>query len=245
MTDRVDGCRYGFSPLPVIPELYIDLDLQVLTATDDTERWAAVIAGTREVLDRLDHLAAADTICTTSITLIQELTKIVEWFEQHGAVELAVWLHDVIDVLVAHQRLQANAVIQIRRATGHDETVAAILDAAASLRAAAAEIVVHRFGDYPPIDAALLEHNVKMAAAAMFRAETHRYSLRKPLDGIGGAAGSPEFNPYVAALYDLELATHRRLYRLFYILLDTYLGFRLEGNNLFETPDEVDARPFE
>lgn len=53
MTNCVDGGRHSFYPFQVIPELYADLDLQLLTATDDATRWAALIAGTREVLYRL------------------------------------------------------------------------------------------------------------------------------------------------------------------------------------------------
>jgi hypothetical protein len=244
MTDRADDDRYSFYPFQVIPELYADLDLQLLTATDDTTRWAALIAGTREVLDRLDHLAAPNIICATGTTIIQKLAECVQQFDRHGATELAGWLQDVIDVLTAHQTLQENSAIQIRQASGHGETVAAILDAAASLRVAAEAIAVRRFPDYPSVVVTQLAHNVMGAAAGTFGVENHRNPLRKQLDGVGGAAGSPEFNPYVAALYELELNTHRRLYRLFYNLLDTHLGIRLSDDELFATPDDVDVRPF-
>lgn len=243
MTDYVDDDRYSFYPFQVIPELYADLDLQLLTASDDATCWAALIAGTREVLDRLDHLATPNIICATGTTVVQGLAKCVQQFETHGAAELATWLQDVIDELTAHQRLQEDSAIHIRHASGHDETVTAILAAAASLRAAAKSISVHRFSDYPAAVATKLDHNVMAAAAAVFGVENHRNPLRKQLDGIGGAAGSPEFNPYVAALYELELNTHRRLYRLFYDLLDTHLGIRLRDDELFDTPDDVDVRP--
>ncbi|HET6736886.1 hypothetical protein, partial [Mycobacterium sp.] len=117
-------------------------------------------------------------------------------------------------------------------------------DAAASLRIAAEAISARRFRDYPSVGAAQLDHAVMAAAAGTFGVENQRNPLRKQLDGVGGAAGSPEFNPYVAALYELELNTHRRLYRLFYNLLDTHLGLRLRGDELFDTPDDVDVRPF-
>jgi hypothetical protein len=244
MTDCVDGDRYSFYPFQVIPELYADLDLQLLTAADDTTRWAALIAGTLEVLDRLDHLAAPNIICATGTTVIQRLAECVQQFERHEAAELARWLQDVIDVLTAHLTLQESSSIHIRQASGHDEAVAAILDAAASTRVAAKAIAVHRFRDYPPVDATQRNHAVMAAAAGTFGVENHRNPLRKQLDGVGGAAGSPEFNPYVAALYQLELNTHRRLYRLFYNLLDQHLGLRLHGDELFDTPDDVDVRPF-
>jgi hypothetical protein len=67
--------------------------------------------------------------------------------------------------------------------------------------------------------------------------------LRVQHDGVGGAAGSPEFNSYVAGLYHLELATHRRRYRLFYRLAE-YVGMDLSDDprGLFDTPDSVDRR---
>ena len=39
------------------PEFYAELDVQLLTAVDDTARWEALIAGTREVIDRPGRLA--------------------------------------------------------------------------------------------------------------------------------------------------------------------------------------------
>ena len=244
MTDCVDDDRYSFYPFQVISELYADLDLQLLSATDDTARWAALIAGTREVLDRLDHLAAPNIICATGTTVIHSLAKCVKQFERHGAAELSRWLQDVVEVLTAHQKLQEDSATRIRQATGHEETVAAIQDTAVSLRVAAEAIGVHRFRDYPSVDPTQLDHAVMGAAAGTFGVENHRNPLSKQLDGVGGAAGSPEFNPYVAALYQLELNTHRRLYRLFYNLLDVHLGIGLHGDELFDTPDVVDVRPF-
>jgi hypothetical protein len=52
-------------------------------------------------------------------------------------------------------------------------------------------------------------------------------------------AGSAEFNPYVAALAALELATHRRFYRLFYRLAQA-VGIDTSDETIFRDPDLVD-----
>jgi hypothetical protein len=73
--------------------------------------------------------------------------------------------------------------------------------------------------------------------------ENHRYPLCRQLGRAGGAAGSAEFNPYVAGLYELELATHRCMYRFAYNLL-VHVGFDLADETAWRTPDQVDRLPF-
>uniref|UniRef100_UPI001E2FDD87 hypothetical protein n=1 Tax=Mycobacterium hubeiense TaxID=1867256 RepID=UPI001E2FDD87 len=86
------------------------------------------------------------------------------------------------------------------------------------------------------------DYQVMGIAGMCLAAETHRNPLRVDLDGAGGVAASPEFNSYVDGLYRLELATHRRLYRLFYGLC-AHVGFDLSKDpHLFHSPDDVDRR---
>jgi hypothetical protein len=132
----------------------------------------------------------------------------------------------------------------IRDAGTDADAAKAIAEAVVSLRAAAEAIAIHPFAPYPPRKPSAPPDYSLMARAGMcLAAETHRVPLRRYLDGVGGTAGSPEFNPYVAALFHLELATHRRMYRLFYYLC-FHVGFDLNStsHSLFESPDVVDTK---
>ena len=82
-------------------------------------------------------------------------------------------------------------------------------------------------------------------ALAALGAEIRRNPLRKQVNGAGGIAGSREFNPYVAALHQLELITHRRMYRLLYRFCE-HVGITLQDpdHDLFAHPDKVDRQPF-
>jgi hypothetical protein len=99
------------------------------------------------------------------------------------------------------------------------------------------------FGTLPTCRPVRLDYRLMGYAGTCLGIEIRRNPLRMQLDGTGGAAGSPDFNPYVAGLYHLELATHRRLYRLFYLLAD-HVGMDLsdDPHGLFDTPDNVDRR---
>jgi len=80
-----------------------------------------------------------------------------------------------------------------------------------------------------------------VAAGSCLADENHRPALRSDLAGAGGAAGSAEFNPYVDGLLQLELATHRRLYRLFYDLC-RHVGFDVSEEPDLPNPDDVDEQ---
>ena len=245
MFEDVDEDCFAFAPMQVIPELYVDLDIQLLTAPDDDARWSALIAGTREVLDRFDHIAEPKIICATGEFVTEQLAQCVRGFRDCGLPSFADWLQDVVDVLTAHQLLQTRCAETIRRAEINADAITAIIEAAHALDAAAEQVAVHQFGAFPTYRAATPNYQLMGYAGTCLSIETRRNPLRLQLDGAGGAAGSPEFNPYVAGLYDLERAVHRRVYRLFYRLAE-HVGIDLgdDPHRLFETPDDVDRREF-
>jgi hypothetical protein len=242
MFEEIDESRYAFAPMQVLPELYVDLDMQLLTARDDRQRWSALIAGTREVLDRFDHIKAPKIICATGEFVIEQLDQCVVEFRNCGAGSFADWLQDVVDILAAHQQLQAQCAKRIRRPGTDADTIMAVVEAADSLAAAAEYMAIHGFRAFPANPQARPDYRLMGHAGACLAIEIRRNPLRVQLGGVGGAAGSPEFNPYVASLYRLELVTHRRLYRLFYALAE-HVGMDLiNPHGLFDAPDVIDRR---
>lgn len=237
--------RLVWGPITLPPEFYADLDLQLLTATDEHQRWEVLIAGTAEVLNRFDHLADPKVLCATEVDLIAGFAESRRQLHAHGAYQLAGAISEAIGVLNANQALQERCISYIREGlgSGHQEAVAAINSAASSLHAAAEYLRAKRFRPLPPYSTAQPDYGVMTAALWPLGAENHRNPLRKQLDGAGGAAGSPQYNPYVAGLYELELATHRRLYRFAYELA-VYVGIDLSDQKLWKTPDQVDQEPF-
>ena len=56
-----------------------------------------------------------------------------------------------------------------------------------------------------------------------------------------GMAGSPEHNPYVAALYELQLVTHRRVYRMLYEFCEHVgIDFSPYPSWIWKRPEQVD-----
>lgn len=231
-----------YPPTPVLAEWYLDLDLQLLVAADEEERWAAVVAGTREVLDRFDHLASPQVrVLTGPQAVVVRLRKNAEKFIVAGRPDMAAWLQQVIDMLEAHADLENRCAEQIRNAESPTEAASAIGEAAASLRMAAHHMAKHRFPNFPPYRSDRPDFALIAAAGSCLADENHRTSLRVDLAGAGGAAGSAEFNPYVDGLLQLELATHRRLYRLFYDLC-RHVGFDVAAESGLASPDDVDEQ---
>lgn len=237
-----DDPRVCYPPLPVPAEWYLDLDLQLINAADDSERWAAVVAGTREVLDRLDHLASPRVRELTGPQAVAvRLRKNALTFEAAGQPDMAAWLHAVVDVLDAYAVLQDQCAEHIRRAETSDAAAVAIGEAATSLKAAAHHMDTYRFPNFPPYRSDRPDYGLMVAAGSCLADENHRPALRSDLAGAGGAAGSAEFNPYVDGLLQLELATHRRLYRLFYDLC-RHVGFDVSEEPDLPNPDDVDEQ---
>lgn len=232
-------------PLPVLPEMYADLDMQLLTAHNEQQLAAAVVAGTREVLDRLAHIGSPSTLASVGPdAVVRQLRSCVAELLAEGNDDYATWLQSVVDVLEAHLRLQVECAEEILNAGTYADTAQAITESVSSLQAAADAVAAYPFAPYPPRRRAdPPDYQLMIRAGTCLAAETHRVPLRTHLDGVGGAAGSPEFNPYVAALLNLELTTHRRLYRLFYELC-FHVGFDLNStsHSLFDSPDMVDTK---
>jgi hypothetical protein len=173
--------------------------------------------------------------------VIDQLGRCVQGFQDCGAAVFAEWLQGVVDVLTAHQQLQGQCGERIRRAGTDADTITAVVEAADSLNVAAEFMAIQDFGAFPANPHARPDYQLTGYAGTCLGIEIRRNPLRVQLDGVGGAAGSPEFNPYVAGLYHLELATHRRLYRLFYLLAE-HVGMDLsdDPHGLFDTPDVID-----
>lgn len=187
---------FHYPPTPVLPEMYMDLDLQLFTACDDAARWAAVVAGTREVLDQFDHLASPKIRTATGPeVVISKLGQCVREFETHGAPDMASWLQTVIDVLALHLELQQRCADDIRRATSTDDAIAAITEAAALLTAAAETMATYPFEGFPPYRSTRPDYQLMGNTGTCLPAETHRVPLRKHLDGVGGVAARPNSTP--------------------------------------------------
>lgn len=84
------------------------------------------------------------------------------------------------------------------------------------MTAAADHMATYRFPAFPPYHSDRPDYGLMVAAGSCLAEENHRTPLRDNLVGVGGAAGSAELNPYVHGLFELELATPRRMYRLLY-----------------------------
>ncbi|WP_142386967.1 hypothetical protein, partial [Mycobacterium hubeiense] len=154
--DDEDDPRICYPPTPVLPEMYADLDLQLFTACDDAARWAAVVAGTRELLDRFDHLRSPKVRMSTGPEIVvSRLRTCVNDFETCGVVAISRWLQAVVDVLQAHLHLQQQCADDIRRAVSVDEAISAITEAGASLTAAAENMATYPFADFPPFHSRL------------------------------------------------------------------------------------------
>lgn len=247
MTGYLDNPdRFAYPPLPVFHELYTELDLLLLTAEDDAQRWPAIIAGTAEVLDRLDHVVDAKVNCRNGIDVVKELLNCRRTLDHYGHAALGSALCQPISLLTDHELLHQDCATRIRAAfdSGHHHgVVTAVTTAAALLRAAAQDMRGHSFAPFPPYSAAQPDHRLMGIALGPLDAENRRNPLRKQLDGAGGMAGCPEHNPYVAALYELELSSHRRIYRWLYQLCE-HVGIDFSQHRIYKTPDQVDEEQF-
>jgi hypothetical protein len=189
-------------PSVVIPsEYYADLDLLLLTAADDRQRWEALIAGTREMIDRPGRLAEVGFLrpgqqdVLTGARIVDCFVDCARLLDEHQIPQLAEWLRELIGVLSAQQRLQHDCTEQICTALqsdNHKQALAAISDGAALLHAAATDTRSHLFSHFPPYSTAEPNYPVLLVTLAALGAEMRRNPLRKQINGAGGMAGSPE-----------------------------------------------------
>jgi hypothetical protein len=235
-----------WDPVSVSPESYADLDLMLVFAPDERQRWQALVAGTIEVLNRFDHLTQWRANCPTAADVSEAFSRAADRMAGYGRLASAVRLAaDVLDHQEECRRRDA-AAIRAALPRGHDATVTAIETATSHLRWTAERMREHDFGQLPPFASVTPDHELMRAALAVLNAENARNPLRAQLAGAGGAAGYRLYNPYVAGLYELELVTHRRMYRFAYELVihvAGHTGIDLSGETLY-TPDHIDQRPF-
>lgn len=228
-----------YSPTPALPEIFLDLDLMLITAADEKALESALMAGTSEVLCRFEHLADKQVFCASSSTVIADISTAARRLDELNASALALWLRgEILEVLTAHYKLQ-QLCIELSRT----DTAAAVSEVAALLDAAARNMAARQFAEFPKTPCGGWGFDVQLAVLSAMSAEFRRNSLRNQLDGAGGAAGSPEFNPFVRGMCELELVTHRRSYRLLYSLAE-HVGVDLRDDELFQSPEIVESQTF-
>ncbi|ORV83453.1 hypothetical protein [Mycolicibacterium iranicum] len=238
MTAAAEDDNLVYSPTPLLPEIFLDLDLMLLTAVDDDAYRSAIAAGTREVISRFEHLADPRVFCASAKSVVAEVAAAINRLTDMGDNRVAQWLTtEVLDLLVAQEQLHERCIDTLRAAGDID--ICLISEVVSSIEATAANVRDRRFAPLPECCGNGWDYNVKLAVLAAMSAEMRRNPLRKQLDGAGGAAGSAEFNPYVRAMFELELVTHRRLYRILYSLAE-HVGVDLRGDELFQAPEVVE-----
>ncbi|MCZ0728938.1 hypothetical protein [Mycolicibacterium iranicum] len=240
MTAAAEDDNLVYSPTPLLPEIFLDLDLMLLTAVDDDAHRSAIVAGTREVISRFEHLADPRVFCASAKFVVAEVSAAIQRLNEVDEKRIAQWLTtEVLELLVSQQELHERCIHDLRVAG--DVDICHILEIASSIEAAAAYVRDRCFAPLPECCGNGWDYNVKLAVLAAMSAELRRNPIRKQLDGAGGAAGSAEFNPYVRAMFELELVTHRRLYRILYSLAE-HVGVDLRGDELFQAPEVVEGQ---
>lgn len=252
LVDPITAGVRSANPFPVFPELFLELDLMLLGALhagDEGARSLALAAADIEVLWRLGHLTEPWVTCKGAPFTMDALEQLVPRFDQAGEPQIGQWLRDVLatwahtwhDVLTA----ALMAVAQASTSGRASDTVTAAADAAGILRRSAGAFTTREFAPIPPRRTEGLNTDLLFAAMDVFRIHWERVPLRVLLDGSGGLAAESEHNPFTAALFDFDAATYRRLYRLFYELIEHAGYFDDEANRCGHlTPDEVDRRAY-
>jgi hypothetical protein len=100
-----------WDPVSVSPESYADLDLMLVFAPDEGQRWQALVAGTIEVLNRFDHLTQWRASCPTAADVSEAFSgaadRMAGYCQLASAVRLAA---EVLDQQEEHRRRDAAAM---------------------------------------------------------------------------------------------------------------------------------------
>jgi len=252
VVDPIAAGVWSASPFPVFPELFVDLDLMLLgalAAGDEEARVVALATADVEFLWRLGHLNEPWVRCKDAAFTVNALERLVPRFEQAGEPQLGRWLLAVLTAWAQtwHDTFNASlmSVAQASTSGRACETVRAAVGAAEILRRSAAAFTAREFVSIPPRCTEGLRAELLFVAMDVFHTHVQRVPLRVLLDGAGGLAAAPEHNPLTAAVFDFDTAVYRRLYRVFYELIEHVGYFDDESNRDGHlTPEEVDRRVY-
>ncbi|MFL0286484.1 hypothetical protein ACJH6H_14585 [Mycobacterium sp. SMC-21] len=246
MSDHSDGWeRTAVRPFEVFPELYRHMDIQLLSAIakgDDASRAAAIGAGSREVVERIAHLREPWVLNIDADATIESIDRHALKLFERGAPEIGEWVQRILGHW-RRQRSWFNVTVDEVAAADNEDLSRVTVASAECIRRAAFAFLDVDFGPIPPLSNDPF-YGVLLAAGEIFTTHRDQVPLRVQLDCVGGLAATPEHNPWVAALIDQELVIYRRLYRVFFQLLEQAGMFddREDDREFFYTPDEVDRQ---
>lgn len=248
MNDSGDAWeRTAVRPFEVFPELYQHMDTQLLSAIasgDDASRAAAIGAGSREVVERIAHLREPWVLNIDADATIESIDRHAVKLFERGAPEIGEWVQRILGHW-RRQRSWFNLTVDVVARAGDDDLNRVIIASADCIRRATFAFLDIDFGADPPMPDDP-SYGLLLAVGEIFTTHRDQNPLRMQLDSVGGLAAAPEHNPWVAALIDQELVIYRRLYRVFFQLLEHAGMFdddrEDDDREFFYTPDEVDRQ---
>ncbi|MFL0292242.1 hypothetical protein ACJH6J_14450 [Mycobacterium sp. SMC-18] len=246
MSDHSDGWeRTAVRPFEVFPELYRHMDIQLLSAIakgDDASRAAAIGAGSREVVERIARLHEPWVLNIDADSTIESIDRHALKLFERGAPEIGEWVQRILGHW-RRQRSWFNVTVDVVAAADNKDLSRVTIASADCIRRATFAFLDVDFGPIPPLSNDPF-YGVLLAAGEIFTTHRDQIPLRVQFDCVGGLAATPEHNPWVAALIDQELVIYRRLYRVFFQLLEQAGMFddRDDDREFFYTPDEVDRQ---
>ncbi|MFL0240827.1 hypothetical protein [Mycobacterium sp. SMC-17] len=246
MNDHSEGWeRTAVRPFEVFPELYQHMDTQLLSAIasdDDVSRAAAVGAASREVVGRIAHLREPWVLNVEADSTIESIDRHALKLFERGAPEIGEWVQRILGHW-RRQRSWFNVTVDVVAAADNKDLSRVTIASADCIRRATFAFLDVDFGPIPPLSNDPF-YGVLLAAGEIFTTHRDQIPLRVQFDCVGGLAATPEHNPWVAALIDQELVIYRRLYRVFFQLLEQAGMFddRDDDREFFYTPDEVDRQ---
>ncbi|MDX1877384.1 hypothetical protein SBE55_06090 [Mycolicibacterium sp. 141076] len=246
MSDHSDGWeRTAVRPFEVFPELYRHMDIQLLSAIakgDDASRASAIGAGSREVVERIAHLHEPWVLNIDADATIESIDRHALKLFERGAPEIGEWVQRILGHW-RRQRSWFNVTVDVVAAADNKDLSRVTIASADCIRRATFAFLDVDFGPIPPLSNDPF-YGVLLAAGEIFTTHRDQIPLRVQFDCVGGLAATPEHNPWVAALIDQELVIYRRLYRVFFNLLEQAGMFddRDDDREFFYTPDEVDRQ---
>ncbi|TLH74295.1 hypothetical protein C1S79_02185 [Mycolicibacterium phocaicum] len=221
------------------------MDTQLLSAIasgDDASRAAAIGAGSREVVERIAHLREPWVLNIDADATIESIDRHAVKLFERGAPEIGEWVQRILGHW-RRQRSWFNLTVDVVARAGDDDLNRVIIASADCIRRATFAFLDIDFGADPPMPDDP-SYGLLLAVGEIFTTHRDQNPLRMQLDSVGGLAAAPEHNPWVAALIDQELVIYRRLYRVFFQLLEHAGMFddREDDREFFYTPDEVDRQ---
>lgn len=246
MSDHSDCWeRTAVRPFEVFPELYRHMDTQLQSAIvsgDDASHAAVIGAGSRAVVERITHLREPWVLNIDADATIESIDRHAMKLFERGAPEIGEWVRRILGHW-RRQRTWFDLTVDVVARADDGALNRVILASAECIRRATFAFLDVDFGPIPPVSNDPF-YGVLLAVGEIFTTHRDQVPLRVQFDCVGGLAAKPEHNPWVAALIDQELVIYRRLYRVFFQLLEQAGMFddRDDDREFFYTPDEVDRQ---